>query len=69
MASNVNQTYPPAPGAQTPLVELAPSGNTSASTQVTNWNYASGSPAVTTPTVAYVDISDQYIKGQQEYPR
>lgn len=69
MASNIVITFPPAPGAALPPVELKAFGNNSGSTQDLNLNYVSGTPAVTTPVDGNIHTRAQYIRGQQEYPR
>lgn len=71
MASNLTITYPPATGVALPPSELRPFANDSCSCQVSDLNYVSGTPSVTSPGTSYpgVDPADQYVKGQQEYPR
>lgn len=62
-------TYPTATGVAAPPAQLVPFANNSASTGVSDLNYANATPAVTTPLPSGTDPSDQYIKGEQEYPR
>lgn len=62
-------TYPTATGVTAPPAELRPFANNSASTGVSDLNYANATPAVTTPLLSAIDSSDAYIKGQMEYPR
>lgn len=69
MASNLTISAPPATGVAAPPTELAPFGNTSASTKVSDQNYTSITALPTTPLPGYVDSRNQYIKGQQEWPR
>lgn len=68
MASNINVSFPPAPGAQTPPVELKYFGNESASTKDSLINYVT-TVLPTTPVTCYTTDREQYIKGQMEYPR